>query len=129
MKRWLKKKFVRWLEIDQIDATAAAGYALSTRTNERLDSLISGAADVRFKGNTQLVVLTRLKGGTVQFYDFEAKDLHEIHMRALDIMGAAWPDAVIDAPHGLNATFKQMYGPNSPASAQLKAIRRRKKGW
>ncbi len=109
MKNWLRKRLRRWLGIEGVEQRALSASHLANAAVTRLAALQNGAADVSFKGNTQIIVITRLSGGMVQIYDLNADSFDDIHHRAAAILGPAWPDAVIDAPVGFRRFMERWH--------------------
>lgn len=97
---YLRRRLRRWLGVEGIEQRSAAANRLANTAIQRLGALQDGAADVSFRGNTQIIVITRLRGGMVQIYDLNTGTPDEIHQRAGAILGPAWPRSVIDAPPG-----------------------------
>ena len=98
---WARRRVRKWLGVDR-DHSASINYIQTVE--RRLADASEGAVDVGFKGNTQIIVVSRLRGGRISIFDIEAKDIRELHERAAHVLGPAWPDAVIDAP----ADFKRI---------------------
>lgn len=92
---WAKRKARAWLDVDREHANAINYIQTVER---RLAAAMDSAADVSFKGNTQIIMISRLQGGQVRFFDLQIDNLRDFNERAAAILGPAWPDAVIDAP-------------------------------
>ena len=104
LKTWMRKKLRGWLDIDR------DYIGLSQRmadADKRLANAIDGAADVHFKGNTQIIMISRLNGGRISIFDINAQDIQELNHRAAAVLGDAWPNAVIDAPADFKRLIKQ----------------------
>lgn len=95
LNQWAKRKARKWLGVDRDYAAALNRINIIER---RLAHSMTCAADVSFKGNTQIIIVSRLNGGRVSIFDLECKSPLELHERALHILGPSWPEAVIDAP-------------------------------
>lgn len=106
---WLRKRVRRWLGVDAVEQRALAAGSLANAVQQRLSALQQGAADVSFRGNAQIIVITRLNGGMVQIYDLDAESVEEIHRRAGAILGPAWPASVFDAPLGFKRFMERMW--------------------
>lgn len=94
----LRTRLRSWLDVDLADANAKYAADKARSVERRLADLCTPAADVHFRGNTQIVVISRIRDGRVQFYDLNVRDPRELAERMAHICGPAWPDGIIDAP-------------------------------
>jgi hypothetical protein len=113
MGEWLRKRLRKFLGVEDViqQAKLAELHAKSARAHadrmvELLQKHLKGGVDHGFKGNTLIVVASRLNGGTVRVVDFHARDTREVNEIAEHLTAAARPEYIIDAPHGLRRALQ-----------------------
>lgn len=109
MKKWITSKLKDWLGLQHLEKLVEHQRNRISDLESTLFSYVEGSVDVHIPGraNTTIVVISRLKGGYVQIYDFNAKDFNDLQSRCLSIMGPAWPNAVIDAPPDIRRHLRE----------------------
>jgi hypothetical protein len=105
----LKRKVNDWTGVTLLRAELEALRHSHRDLSVRLNSYVEAGVDVSFKGNTRIIVTSRLDGGRVQIYDLHFKDIRAMMGRMADILGPEWPNCVIDAPPDIKRAFRD-YG-------------------
>ena len=105
LNRWIRRSVRRYLGIDgminaQLDAAESAKLAESRHRELKdvLDRHLRAGVETHFKGNTTIILVSKLDGGCVEVVDFHTKDIRQVREVLLGLTKWAEPEIILDAP-------------------------------
>jgi len=100
----------KWLGFNDLQSQIQSLKHENLKLKKQLEKHVENAVDLHYKGNTKIIVTSRLNGGTVYISECQIKDIRDLQNRLVNLFGPIWPDGIIDAPNGIKRQIQREWG-------------------